>query len=135
MKQCPACNRKYSDETLNFCLDDGAALIYGPAESTAATADLTGQRFDSDAVTEILFPPRPSDGGRAAITEPDRSSGIKPQNRDWALGAGLAILVLAGFLSFRHFYSAEADATGPAAPAAEPSASRVAVRVRERRAP
>lgn len=27
MKKCPQCNREYSDETLNFCLDDGTVLI------------------------------------------------------------------------------------------------------------
>jgi hypothetical protein len=27
MKQCPECNRAYSDDTLNFCLDDGAILL------------------------------------------------------------------------------------------------------------
>ncbi|MFL6375028.1 MAG: DUF4190 domain-containing protein [Pyrinomonadaceae bacterium] len=26
MKQCPRCNKIYSDETLNFCLDDGELL-------------------------------------------------------------------------------------------------------------
>ncbi len=26
MKQCPTCKRTYSDETLNFCLDDGSRL-------------------------------------------------------------------------------------------------------------
>lgn len=26
MKQCPKCKRNYNDETLNFCLDDGATL-------------------------------------------------------------------------------------------------------------
>jgi hypothetical protein len=27
MKKCPACNRTYDDETFNFCLEDGAALL------------------------------------------------------------------------------------------------------------
>src|SRR6478672_8765874 len=27
MKRCPQCQRSYSDETLNFCFDDGASLI------------------------------------------------------------------------------------------------------------
>ncbi len=27
MKQCPRCNRTYTDDTLNFCLEDGAALV------------------------------------------------------------------------------------------------------------
>jgi len=26
MKKCPLCNRTYEDESLNFCLQDGAAL-------------------------------------------------------------------------------------------------------------
>jgi hypothetical protein len=35
MKQCPRCNRTYSDDTLNFCLEDGSTLI--PAFDTEAT--------------------------------------------------------------------------------------------------
>lgn len=31
MKRCPECRRDYTDETLNFCLDDGATLLEGPA--------------------------------------------------------------------------------------------------------
>lgn len=27
MKRCPKCNREYSDQTLEFCLEDGARLI------------------------------------------------------------------------------------------------------------
>jgi TolB-like protein/tetratricopeptide (TPR) repeat protein len=30
MKRCPECLRDYFDETLNFCLDDGAHLLAGP---------------------------------------------------------------------------------------------------------
>src|SRR5712664_5004492 len=26
MKRCPKCNRKYEDDTLKFCLEDGASL-------------------------------------------------------------------------------------------------------------
>lgn len=29
MKQCPRCNRTYADDTLSYCLEDGAALIKG----------------------------------------------------------------------------------------------------------
>src|SRR5688500_6769928 len=31
MKRCPECRRDYTDETLNFCLDDGAPLVDCPA--------------------------------------------------------------------------------------------------------
>ena len=37
MKECPRCRRTYADETLNFCLDDGASLASGD-EATMATA-------------------------------------------------------------------------------------------------
>jgi hypothetical protein len=30
MKRCPQCRRRYSDESLNFCLDDGSPLIAEP---------------------------------------------------------------------------------------------------------
>ena len=38
MKSCPLCRRAYSDETLNFCLDDGSALLEGPATAEQRTA-------------------------------------------------------------------------------------------------
>ena len=44
MKRCPECRRDYTDETLNFCLDDGAALLDGPGSQVVA----------GDAKTEIL---------------------------------------------------------------------------------
>jgi hypothetical protein len=31
MKRCPECRRDYYDETLLYCLDDGSALLDGPA--------------------------------------------------------------------------------------------------------
>ncbi len=41
MKRCPKCGREY-DNTMMFCLDDGAELLYGPAsDSEAATAILS----------------------------------------------------------------------------------------------
>lgn len=31
MKRCPECRRDYYDDTLLYCLDDGSALLDGPA--------------------------------------------------------------------------------------------------------
>ena len=31
MKRCPECRRDYTDDTLLYCLDDGNALLDGPA--------------------------------------------------------------------------------------------------------
>ncbi|HVF40622.1 MAG TPA: NB-ARC domain-containing protein [Gemmatimonadaceae bacterium] len=38
MKRCPECRRDYHDETLLYCLDDGTALVDGPASGEALTA-------------------------------------------------------------------------------------------------
>lgn len=38
MKRCPECRRDYYDETLLYCLDDGNALLEGPASDEPATA-------------------------------------------------------------------------------------------------
>jgi hypothetical protein len=31
MKRCPECRRDYYDDSLLYCLDDGSALLEGPA--------------------------------------------------------------------------------------------------------
>ncbi|MEO7659451.1 MAG: hypothetical protein ABIV48_07540, partial [Pyrinomonadaceae bacterium] len=31
MKRCPECGRNYNDDSMMFCLDDGAELLFGPA--------------------------------------------------------------------------------------------------------
>ena len=41
MKRCPDCRRDYYDDSLSFCLDDGARLLEGPA-TEARTAILPG---------------------------------------------------------------------------------------------
>ena len=36
MKRCPECRRDYYDETLLYCLDDGNALLEGPATGSTS---------------------------------------------------------------------------------------------------
>ncbi|MEO6655920.1 MAG: DUF4190 domain-containing protein [Pyrinomonadaceae bacterium] len=48
MKQCPRCNQTYSDENLNFCLDDGE-LLTGYAHEPAPT------RYDDDSPPTIML--------------------------------------------------------------------------------
>src|SRR5436189_5522779 len=47
MKQCPHCRRTYTDESLNYCLDDGAELVYGPGEDERATAVFPSEKYPS----------------------------------------------------------------------------------------
>ena len=52
MKRCPQCRRDYTDETLNFCLDDGSALLDGPASfEDSPTAVLPSAAPESEAST------------------------------------------------------------------------------------
>lgn len=42
MKRCPECRRDYYDDSLRYCLDDGSALLEGPASGDAPTAFISG---------------------------------------------------------------------------------------------
>lgn len=72
MNLCPRCNRKYYDESLLFCLDDGERLLGGPAVQTASedeTRNFPG--VSNGPPTEILSTPvHPVDHAKA--TGPNR---------------------------------------------------------------
>src|SRR5688500_16661602 len=57
MKRCPECRRDYTDETLNYCLADGAALLEGPGTDEAVTAVLRGEALSGDTSTRIYDKP------------------------------------------------------------------------------
>ncbi len=63
MKRCPECGREY-DNTMMFCLDDGAELLYGPAMSERG-AVASGFPLD-EPQTAILSEPPVSAGGQSA---------------------------------------------------------------------
>ncbi|HZH34379.1 MAG TPA: hypothetical protein VEX64_06025 [Pyrinomonadaceae bacterium] len=42
MKKCPVCNRTYTDESLNFCLEDGAALVAAAGQSGFSSQPSSG---------------------------------------------------------------------------------------------
>jgi hypothetical protein len=54
MKICPRCQRTYTDDNLNFCLDDGVVLQQGSSSEPPATV--------------FMNQPRPTDPGPAAPT-------------------------------------------------------------------
>lgn len=71
MKRCPECLRDYYDETLRFCLDDGTALLDGPAPNSGQWSVAGDQR------TAIL----PAAESRTAIfaavaPQPDNTNSI-----------------------------------------------------------
>ena len=46
MKRCPECRRDYYDDTLLYCLDDGNALLNGPASGKSEPPASAGGQFD-----------------------------------------------------------------------------------------
>jgi hypothetical protein len=60
MKRCPSCQRTYTDDTLRFCLEDGATLLGGasgssdPLASTLLDSPPPTTGSDRSAPTEVL---------------------------------------------------------------------------------
>ncbi len=66
MKRCPECGREY-DNTMMFCLDDGAELLYGPAKSEAVATGFS--ESPDETLTAIIDPP--GSLGTGTVTEAD----------------------------------------------------------------
>src|SRR5688572_22658109 len=96
MKRCPECRRDYYDETLLYCLDDGTALLEGPASADEpATAVLSREKkpFGAESATRYL------DRDDSAVSQPRLLS------RPGKLLVGLAattLVLFAGFLTYRY---------------------------------
>lgn len=70
MKVCPKCHKTYTDDTLNFCLNDGAIL--DQASSTPETDE-------SLPATVMMDAPRPTDQNPTGNKSPNQSFGGQAQ--------------------------------------------------------
>ena len=116
MKRCPECRRDYYDDTLLYCLDDGNALLEGPAVTRPP---------DYEPATAILSEPGAVATGFPASESPTRaqidsadliailpsgiggatSKKITIDRKVWVLIALIAILIPAGYFGYRSFKS------------------------------
>lgn len=83
MKRCPECRRDYFDDTLLFCLDDGASLLEGPASGSE-----TPGKFSSESPTIKLHTTNGVVGANRAKKSPK-----------WPF-VGLVFVLLAGIAGF-----------------------------------
>ena len=120
MKRCPECRRDYYDDTLLYCLDDGNALLEGPASTDEpATAILSAPPAVAAGLTQ---PTRISDESRTAILhkgaepEPQYNSGRISKGQNFSANRAAkplvaliaVVLILAGgFFGYRHFSPAK----------------------------
>lgn len=108
MKTCPSCNRSYTDQALNFCLQDGSPLVnVAPSSETTAEARTPDTRYANAPPTDVYRPnaPAPPPGYQAPyqpqynpmpqytpmpLARQPRSSAVW-----WILG-GLAVVFILG---------------------------------------
>jgi len=101
MKRCPNCNRSYTDEALNFCLEDGTPLVVD-----AGSLESSETRRYVAPPTEIYRPspgsnPPPPPMVNRVPQPPGQWSPMPPPQRKkssavwWILG-GVAVLVVIG---------------------------------------
>ena len=105
MKKCPQCGREY-DNTMMFCLDDGAELLYGPASmDEPKTAILHPTESPSEAAT------------RAQIHMTDQTAVLPPgisdvpkksfDKRLLLVPLTLAVIILGGLFGYRYITPAK----------------------------
>src|SRR6478672_10408264 len=113
MKRCPECRRDYYDDSLIYCLDDGAPLLEGPTSlsddpPTAVfkeRTDATSSRGTSEDVTKVHTADASSFPAKVS------SSKLKSASRRLPILVSILALVLisgGGFIGYRYFRSSSA---------------------------
>jgi len=102
LKQCPECSREYYDESLRFCLEDGARLVSTRAGNQAsdvepATAILSGVELPSESATRT-FEPSAIDSVGVPATKPTVARPTNQASPRNSLIAGVVGVVLVTFL-------------------------------------
>lgn len=99
MKTCPICNRSFTDEALNFCLQDGSPLVITRDPETTVTSPGTYQTNPGVVRSPASHQPPPFQPRYTPMPDArqGRSSAVW-----WILGALAAIVVLGigGFIVF-----------------------------------
>ncbi len=110
MKRCPECRRDYYDDTLLYCLDDGNALLEGPASSGApfdalnepATAILHSTAAPGEAPTRAQIHMTDQ-----TVILPTGAGDVIPKPRGFdkrllSVPLLIAIIALGGFFGYRY---------------------------------
>jgi hypothetical protein len=102
VKTCPTCNRTYDDDTLSYCLYDGAILASGSLDSQATQRIPAPPTTDPRASTDIYTAPTWSSAPPPQIppTQLQYGAWAEPQKRSgsgtlWVVAGVAAVLLLA----------------------------------------
>ena len=103
MKRCPECRRDYFDDSLSYCLDDGAVLVDGPL---SVDEPPTAILHTADPVAESHTRTRLR-STENVLSLSDDDQGLRRFDRRTAIVLLLvAIIGLTGFFSYRYLFSA-----------------------------
>ena len=103
MKKCPQCGRDYNDDSMSFCLDDGAELLFGPAsEPQTAILHDTARPVEAQTQAQILTTDQTTS---SPVTNGNNFPDAKPRldKRLITVLAMVIILAVAGYFGYRQF--------------------------------
>ena len=100
MKRCPECRKDYLDDSLLYCLDDGAALVQGTVANEPVTAILSGDRVSDENLTKQLK----ADSTGAQSPTSDLPAFLSSERLPWIVAAALALV--AGAMAYGYFAGA-----------------------------
>ena len=106
MKRCPECRRDYYDDTLLYCLDDGNALLEGPASGASSDEPMTAILHDTAGVNEAATRAQVFTTDQTAVLPSGITEIPKAKSFDKRLllaPVALALIVLGGFLAYQYF--------------------------------
>ncbi len=104
MKRCPECRRDYYDDTLLYCLDDGNALLEGPA-TLGADEPATAILYTTDAVGEAPTRAQIHTTEKTAVL-PSGIADVPQRGFDKRLIAApilVVVIALGAYLGYRSF--------------------------------
>lgn len=119
MKRCPECRKDYLDDSLLYCLDDGAALVQGVV-GEPATAILSGSQqigrahFDSEGRTRAQIPTTTGEqpeGDHHSSERRTSSVNATTEQKGWdkrvlLIAIALTGIILGGFMGYRYVVQA-----------------------------
>jgi hypothetical protein len=111
MKICPSCRRTYSDDSLNFCLDDGSVLTLSTASADSPETLVMHSRPSAP-----VSPTMPAGGPTGWSTPNQGQFSMQPPRKKsrtwlWVLGifATLILVCGGGFLGVMYYIGSVAD--------------------------
>ena len=111
MKRCPECRRDYYDDSLLYCLEDGAALIQGsvPPPDEPATAIVPGSAVSAEGgFSESATRPQihtTAAEPQETFTKPSEKQSFSANRTPKPLGIAGVVLVLlfCSFFGYRYY--------------------------------